>query len=612
MTPRRLIDSAGAANGRTTPRRRMHEAFTLVEMLVAVAAIGIIALGLSRLFASTSKTVRVGKTVSAMNEYAGMIERTMRADIQAMSRNGVLVMRHRDVGGTAANNGVLLYQDEREGFSRRRRVDELMFFVERPTASVRQAVSDAKFPMGSAARVYYGHGLKRELFSAGVADAAALVPQLNDDNSGAFSFGQPGTGNAIGPNEFASEWILMRHITALVPPRLSTDAPPSTITGPLASAWTDTLVQVGLQPATPSIFRNEVARATTQNIENGAPWARENDPRVVPNVASGLVDVAAMDLEGVRSRILQGTTPFGNTNEFLPQATGVVVPSSSFVVDSNVGDENSVPTYMKKWMAMALPGGTPVGTGPYSFDPATQPGNEGDPEIRMRAEPQPPDFTGSRNLARFAGNEAYRRADQLMLSASNFVPGCSEFIVEWSFGVRFPENDPNGRAGELIWHGLPRYRFPDGDTTNFQNANRVADVYRGRDTGIAAEAQDEYEDPYYGFIEQNSSGVIVVGDTSRTVPSDLIHYPINARNNRPWPEGRALYSFFGLIDPTFPPSVVINGNTVTDPFASPSTRPWAWPKLIRVTISLVDPADPSVEQTYQFIFDVPQNSPSSF
>ena len=610
MTPRRLIDSAGAASGRTTLRRRMHAAFTLVEMLVAVAAIGIIALGLSRLFASTSKTVSVGRRVSVMNEYAGLIERTMRADIQAMSRNGFLVMRHRDVGGTADNNGVLLYRDERDGFSRRRRVDELMFFVERPTASVRQAVSDAKFPIGSAARVYYGHGLKRELFSAGVADAAAMVPQLNDDNSGAFSFGQPGSSNAVGPNEFASEWILMRHITALVPPRLSTNAPPSTITGPLANAWPDTLVQVGLQPATPSIFRNEVARATSQNIENGAPWARENDPRVVPNVASGLVDVAAMDLEGVRSRILQGNTPFGNTNEFLPQATGLVVSPSRFLVDQNVGDENSVPTYMKKWMAMALPGGPPVGSGPYSFDPATQPGNGGDAEIRMRAESQPPDFTGSRNLARFAGNEAYRRADQLMLSASNFVPGCSEFIVEWSFGARFADNDPNRREGEIIWHGLPRYRFPDGDTTNFQNANRVADVYRGRDTSTATEAQDQVAQPYIGYNAGNNS----VQPLLYPVQSDLIHYPIGAWNtvNRPWPEGQALYSFFGLVNPTYPPSVTINGNTGIDPFASPATLPWAWPKLIRVTISLVDPADPSGEQTYQFIFDVPQNSPSSF
>lgn len=602
MTPRRLITAAGRAGNARPP---VAGAFTLVEMLVAVAAIGIIALGLSRLFASTSKTVRVGKTVSAMNEYAGMIERTMRADFQAMSRNAPLVIRHRDVGGTAPNGGVLLHQDERDGYSRRRRVDQIVFFVERPAASVRQAMSDAKFPIGSAARVYYGHGLKRELFSAGVADAAALVPRLDDDNSGAYSFGVPGTSNAIGPNEFASDWILMRQITALVPPRLSGDQPPASITGALAAAWPDTLVQVGLQPATPSLFRNEVANSAGANIESGAPWARTNDSPVVPNVASGLIDVAAMDLEGVRSRIMQGISPFGNN--LYPEATQPFIARGRFPVDPNVDREDSVPTYMKKWMAMLLPAGEPVGSGPTSFDSATIPGGGGQAETRVRAELQPPDFTGTRNAGRFPDADAYRRADQLMLSASNFVPGCSEFIVEWSFGARFPDSDPNGRAGEIIWHGLPRYRFPDGDTTNFQDANRLADVYRAETTNTSAQAQDAVAQQY--VTRASATGPLL--NRAQIVQSDLIHYPLNARNkpNRPWPEGEALYSFFGLANPTYPPYI---SGTQVDPFASPATLPWPWPTLVRVTISLVDPADPTVEQTYQFIFDLPKESPSSF
>ena len=38
----------------------------------------------------------------------------------------------------------------------------------------------------------------------------------------------------------------------------------------------------------------------------------------------------------------------------------------------------------------------------------------------------------------------------------------------------------------------------------------------------------------------------------------------------------------------------------------PATIPWAWPKLLRITISLVDPTDPLREQTFQFIIEVPE------
>lgn len=607
MTARRLINAAGLA-GRAGSRAR--GAFTLVEMLVSVAAIGIIALGLSRLFASTSETVRIGKRVSAMNEYAGMLERTMRADIQAMSRNAPLVIRHREIGGSATNQGVLLHQDEREGYSRTRRIDQMVFFVERPTASMRMPMADDRFPVGAAARVYYRHGLKRELFSGGTPDSAALSPTLDDTNAAAsnVSFG------AVGPNEFASDWILLRHLTALVPPQAGET--PSTVPAALNSVWPDSLVQVRLLPATPSLFRNEVANSVTENLENGAPWARAGDLRVVPNVASGLVDVAAMDLAAVRSRIMQGVNPFDTS--LTPEAMGQYFPlgtSSGGSVNPTI--EDSVPTYTKKWMAMLLPGGEyPIGSGPTSFDLATTSGTA--PEHRIRAELAPPDFTGNRNSARFPDAEAFKRADQLMLSASNFVPGCTEFIVEWSFGRRFPDADINGRAGELIWHGLPRYRFPDGDRTNFQDANRLADVYRGETTNTSAHAEDVV---YQGYQLYDSSGDQIVS-VGRAVLSDLIHYPLgsDAMMNRPWPQGLALYSIFGLLDPSYrrppitaPPNSAIfpGGYTGLDPTA-PATLPWAWPTLLRVTISLVDPADPSVEQTYEFIFDVPQSDSSAF
>jgi len=37
----------------------------------------------------------------------------------------------------------------------------------------------------------------------------------------------------------------------------------------------------------------------------------------------------------------------------------------------------------------------------------------------------------------------------------------------------------------------------------------------------------------------------------------------------------------------------------------PETLPWKWPKLLRVTVTIADPIDPSFERTFQFIYDLP-------
>ena len=92
-------------------------AFTLVELLVAVAALTLIALGLSRVFAATGQTLRAGRRVSRLNEYAAMVERQMRRDIAQMSRNGFLLIRNRKVN---EGNAVQLWaEDPTSGRARR-------------------------------------------------------------------------------------------------------------------------------------------------------------------------------------------------------------------------------------------------------------------------------------------------------------------------------------------------------------------------------------------------------------------------------------------------------------------------------------------------------------
>ncbi|MEO0716958.1 MAG: hypothetical protein AAFY58_08210 [Planctomycetota bacterium] len=51
---------------------------------------------------------------------------------------------------------------------------------------------------------------------------------------------------------------------------------------------------------------------------------------------------------------------------------------------------------------------------------------------------------------------------------------------------------------------------------------------------------------------------------------------------------------FGFIDPTF------NSATADD-----LVMPWPWPKLIRVTVTIADEIDPTIEQTFQFVLEAP-------
>ena len=63
-------------------------------------------------------------------------------------------------------------------------------------------------------------------------------------------------------------------------------------------------------------------------------------------------------------------------------------------------------------------------------------------------------------------------------------------------------------------------------------------------------------------------------------------------------------SYFGYHDPTFDPDDP-NRNGNTSDAALAESNPWPWPKLLRVTISLADPNDPSIEETFQFVIDLP-------
>ena len=689
-TPKQVLSRCGLA-GRGL-KRRERGGFTLVEMLIAVAAVGLIAVGLGKLFEKTGETVRIGRRVSNLNETAAMMERTMREDFSRMSRNGFLVIRNRLVGpkvGTPLAVG--LTKDDLS--PRERRVDEVLFFREGRFGSKRDPVNPARYPIGSAARIYIGHGLPQLL----TPNAVAYVPEINDSNSGpdpsagisgvvaAPSFGEDG------PSKYASKWILLRHETVLSPPLLTSKgqgngAPAGVVDPRLNGKWTDNRIQVGLQPAAADIFR-VIAENYNGPLPNPGALVRgqpiSNQTVLLPRFESGIVDVAATDLSQIRARVLnaqpldqnylkqirddQGqAAPFSlerlnisvgpSTDPYQRQALGVG-ESVAFVTQDPVRisdpvtttNPQSIPTAarMKAWMIQALPAGP-------------KPLNDPDPERerRMRCEAAPPDLNGVVTGTQVygtnggaSGNEAFRRTDQAMLSASNFVVGCTEFIVEWSFGERYPSdtNDPRTNPvpqalrGQLIWHGLPRLGDVNGDG-DINNDEYVAHPYNSDEPSMIRLGLPTQTQQFNGFSVREP--LVTIGSppftqeqldnrpfirtsgygTARHVfQTGLIHEPAPQPGEWGYPgqtqfDLNELYSCFGYVDPTFGyiaprgqgprPTYGDPGNNGAQPLTPRPGEPQSvsvpWPKLVRVTISLVEASEPLKEQTYQFIFELPK------
>jgi type II secretory pathway pseudopilin PulG len=614
--------------------RRMARAFTLVEMLICVGAVGLIAVGLGKLFSSTGDTVKVGKRLSYMNELATTLENRIRKDLAAATRDGPMVIRHKTI--TTNGGGVLLSADDRNPAPRFRRADEITFLAQGRFTSAREPMWPGRAPVSTTARVYLGHGMVRS-------SSDALAPlKLTDDPSGTNStpprawpagLGEPG------PNQYASDWILLRHVTVLARPQLTQNQVPAAVTGGqtvpaglfTAMNWTDSPSQIQLQPAAPSVFRFDPANLGSpdrigygyEDRQPSAPatvaptqksltpptlsqWVRPNDTAGWPQFASGLVDVASIDPQMIRTRILgvPWRLPFDSGyNPALPpklstmQNTRAALESTNY---TNAGAANTFnPAHLSKMlMAGMLPGADPwiyngvlatprqaLGSGPLPMH-----------EHRMICAAKPPDFTGhlSNGGMPWAANEPYHQQDQAMLSASNLAVGCSEFTIEWSFGDVYPAFDAfntqatgayQSRVGQLIWHG----RAYEGASSGL-----LTTPYRGETLANPV----GYDNHYDAHLEQwvRSNGTTV----GRILPGRLVHWPTDAVDPAiDIPVEVPLYSFFGYVDPTFTPAVV-NGVQV-----DPDTVEWPWPKLLRFTIGLTDPNDPNFEQTYQFVVELP-------
>jgi type II secretory pathway pseudopilin PulG len=573
--------------------------FTLIETLVAVGALAFVAVGIAVIFEATGKTISTGKRVSAFNAYAASIEKQLRADITAMTREGFLVIRHEYAdadGNPTTEDKVPLHPGEGPSRRRARRTDELMFFAKGEFASARPPLVPGFVASADAARIYYGHGQRRQAPAAYSSTDTYYRPGVSDQpdqSTTGFNTTLGFDGNPDNPNRYASDWTLLRQVTLLAPPQMAARSVPSTGTYTF-TAFEDTDLQVAMQPAASSIFRSlaaQVAFASGGEVHpmNGRPLS-----------GSGIIDVATTDLAQVRSIAM----------------TADVYPGSGLTVDfydpsmnsrndgSNVGVDGKFRTLsldpqvldrMQAWMNDALPSWSDAGA-------YTSPGGNVNQRCRVRYEPAPVDFAGVLQdgaLSDTDGSREMARGDQIMLSSANFLPRCTEFIVEWSLGDRYPtdRNDPRYRdpeyEGEVIWHGMLRTAQQAG-ADGLIGQHEQANPYGRPPSGGGQNVWDRLSQP----LTRNDG---TAGPPH--VYSQALFHGVNFSGAI---SGEPVTSFFGFVDPTYSPDANGNGK-VTDPGdTTAATVPWPWPKMIRVTVSLADPADPAVERTFQFVFNVPQ------
>lgn len=704
-------------SARQRPQRRA--GFTLLEILVAVAAVAIIATGLAAIFDSVGKTVTSGRRVSRINQYGRLLEQQLRNDFTKMTRDGFLVIRQQfaDANGTndfesptGANPGdaVALYEDQPRVNTDRpadqwrpRRVDEILFFKRGDAASSRVSIGQAGWeqPSSKESMIYYGHGMRMKPDADEVDSNASPYtnPKVNETNSIARNASTPTAKHLLGyredpnepdqesnPNVYASKWILLRKQTVLIPPSVTKKNPPAAFGFPYIAPPNDPDVhlrdydcQVGGQPAAPSVFRS-LNRLYTPNFDTTIPGSYATldthlwySPSAAGNyvtdtggplLSSGVVDIATTSLAEIQSMVMgyahtdpnsPGAPPFaripgaftlgnGRSNANINNPSGVFVPSiaefsptlsvplpyritnpadwTTPTARPGIADWEAV-DYMHAWMDNAFPTRASAHGGPSNyptdsdaFDTDLEYANE-DRGVRIRCEEFAPELL--KKLVPAPGLSAdaqryafYEQADLAALSASNLVVGCSEFTVDWTLGGVVA--DP----GQVVWYG------PQTPCGFFQfNTNcgpRISStVYVTDDTTNPSSSPTSVRGgrAAYPYTERLIYGY------------DAESYRNTAGNDYPL----SVSSFFGYIDPTYTRDVDrdgiiepgeisdepmvwddLNGNNLVDPGEmannpSPSSRRWIWPTMIRVRVTIADPVDPSIESTFEYVFDVPDD-----
>jgi type II secretory pathway pseudopilin PulG len=158
------------------PRDRIR-AFTLTELLVAVAILIVVIVGTSRIFGTASKVTGVGQAGAAVLQEAAAVERQIRADFERLSREGFFVIRCVAVPNDVnlAAGGALL--DPALPADAYVRADQLLFFAHgaQTVQTLGGAAGAERKGQGSVGRIYYGPAFQLPGAEAAVDPGAGYV-----------------------------------------------------------------------------------------------------------------------------------------------------------------------------------------------------------------------------------------------------------------------------------------------------------------------------------------------------------------------------------------------------------------------------------------------------
>ena len=567
--------------------------FTLIEILVAVGAVAIVAVGLATIFESVGKTVATGKRLSTTNALAALLENELRSAFDNATRDGFLVIRHnwidRDANGqfNATSDALPSFADQPVADWKPRRCDEILFFTRGKFTSSRVPLLPNQFvPRSEVAMVYIGHGAQRPTPPTG---SPNVFPQpsdsLNVDNTLAWNERER-LGQA-GKNQFPVDWTLVRQSTLLHPVGGASEAAPNTL-GLNSNILADKIGQVAGMPATTSVFRTinrldgrGVPTPTTRSwmlVDYSDLGSSITRPQVPALLSSGIVDVATVSLAEVRATVI-GQVPPSTFNAVAP-GTFILFPPAQVGVDSAVpATRNAWLASQQAWMADAMP------TDSRQPTSTSDNGTPEDPKgARIRIEPEPQGLLDVLDLPSTTPAEALstllHRSDSQMLVASGLVAHCSEFAIDWSLG----EIDDNG---DMVWYGNGKVPGAPSAYPTINGNPRPA-------SSPLPAIRVPINDPTL-IVNPNNPPP----ETRHELSTQLI-YGFTPTGTEP-----TLTTYFGMTDPTYSADRTNDGDFVDGLDSSVASVPWRWPRLIRCTVTIADPQKPQVESTFQFIFKMP-------